>query len=413
MDDQWRQHCEIHLQTWENQHCEVILYRYTVIRPGYCPFCLWNQSLFAEDRLQYWLRSDNLREHIEGQHMNEIQWSTKKSTCGCLQTFESGRELRHHLHDAHGLNEAIWQSPKPPRKRKRSCKAEEQSHSTKQETERPRKARFYRYSPPCQRLDHQLSRSSFVPIPIVNSFIEEHPEQHYCSSISEKSSSTSRSSSVVSCFFAPNSTLSSRSTTPGLEVIDPKILGPIAFNNGNDDRACEKAAVLPTTESKTPNISPNCAMRLNSPASDLAHEEPSKEECLASMPPNIESTSKIVPQNSPNKDGAKKIKCECDGSIEKSGDQKSRCDIQSPFTKNRSQQPPHHSDERRVQNLRRKLYAKEKRELLKFKSQNLTLRQVGHHFTDIDTAFLRQAWLDLSTPQRCTRSQTVGANYRN
>jgi hypothetical protein len=54
---------------------------------------------------------------------------------------------------------------------------------------------------------------------------------------------------------------------------------------------------------------------------------------------------------------------------------------------------------------RMKLNANEKRKLRDFKSQKMTLRQVGPHFPDIDTVFLRQAWADLRLPGRCTRSR--------
>lgn len=123
---QWRDHCNVHLQTWQTKHCEVIIYRHTVIRPGYCPFCLWDLDFPAEERLQFWLRSGNLRGHIESQHMPGIQWPTIKPVCGFSRTFDKERELRHHLHDAHGLNKTIWQNPKPPRKRKRACKEKTQ-----------------------------------------------------------------------------------------------------------------------------------------------------------------------------------------------------------------------------------------------------------------------------------------------
>jgi hypothetical protein len=66
-----------------------------------------------------------------------------------------------------------------------------------------------------------------MPVPTLRSFVEENPEQYYCSSLSDKSTESSRSSSVGSCFSAASSPLSSRPTTPGLEVIDPRILEPL------------------------------------------------------------------------------------------------------------------------------------------------------------------------------------------
>lgn len=228
---QWRCHLEGHLQSWQIQHCEVVIYRHTIIRPGYCPFCLWNLDLPAEDRLQYWLRSDNLREHIEGQHMAEIQRSSKNPMCGCSRTFDNERELRHHLHDMHGLNETIWQNQKPPRKRKHACKLEEHCSSA----ERPKKFGFHPYQPPHNEDQKSPPGNMSAAIPAPVSFVEEHPEQYYCSGTSDKSSTNStnstnsRSTSIASCFSAAHSQLSSRPTSPGLDVIDPRILKPIDF----------------------------------------------------------------------------------------------------------------------------------------------------------------------------------------
>lgn len=183
---QWRNHCNAHLKTWDTKHCEVVTYRHTVIRPGYCPFCLWNLDLPAEDRLHYWLKSGNLKGHIEERHIRGILWPMMKSLCGCAQTFDDERGLRHHLHDVHGLNNAIWLNPKLPRKRKRSCKGETQGTSTKHK-EPPKKLRFYRYPPPRHEHEYQLSDTIFLPIPTLLTFIEEHPEQYVYSSVSGES----------------------------------------------------------------------------------------------------------------------------------------------------------------------------------------------------------------------------------
>jgi hypothetical protein len=69
-------------------------------------------DLPAEDRLHYWLKSGNLKQHIEERHLPEFKWPTKQLICGCTQTFDNERGLRYHLHDIHGLNKAIWQNPK-------------------------------------------------------------------------------------------------------------------------------------------------------------------------------------------------------------------------------------------------------------------------------------------------------------
>ncbi|KAF7618041.1 hypothetical protein AFLA_006947 [Aspergillus flavus NRRL3357] len=144
---QWPDHCTAHLQSWQTQHCEAVKYRHTVIRPTYCPFCLWNFQNPAEERLQYWTRSGNLRQHIETKHMPEISWPVMTSICECSQTFDNERELCHHLHDVHGLKDTIWRNPKLPRKRKRTSKIEPQILSQKSEADYSKKVRFHR-SPP-------------------------------------------------------------------------------------------------------------------------------------------------------------------------------------------------------------------------------------------------------------------------
>ncbi|PLB48229.1 hypothetical protein P170DRAFT_360496, partial [Aspergillus steynii IBT 23096] len=115
---EWRDHCSYHLQSWSDLHCEVVICRYTVIRPGYCPCCVWNQGLPADKRLKYWTSSANLRKHLEHRHIVEIKWPTIDPICGCPQTFASEQEFRYHLHDVHGLTDGIWKSRKPSLKRK-------------------------------------------------------------------------------------------------------------------------------------------------------------------------------------------------------------------------------------------------------------------------------------------------------
>ncbi|KAJ6105933.1 hypothetical protein N7512_009450 [Penicillium capsulatum] len=416
---QWRDHCDAHLQSWDSQYCEVITYRHTVIRPGYCPFCLWNVELHAEDRLDFWLNSGNLRQHIEEQHMRGIQWSTTKPACGCAQTFDNERGLRHHLHDAHGLNKAIWLNPKPPRKRKRHCKAEARNSSTEEQDERPRKIRFYHFPPPRLHHEYQLSNHIFVPVPALLSFVEEHPEQYYCPDVTDKTSTGSRSNSVTTCFSAVNSPLNSRLTPPGLEVIDPKILEPLVFDEAKGQKSCEQVAVqldsltLSSTECDAKEMSSSRSTGPQSPVQDSASEQPA--DCAYDDQNEIEKTSQGDEHTSPS--GSKVVTAEGRGANHfqikaKRSRLNSPCDAQAYGTpscesvtrvksRERTRQQPNDSNPYNA----RKLNAKERRELLKLKGQNLTLRQIGSRFADIDTAVLRQAWLDLKPPQRCTRSR--------
>jgi hypothetical protein len=170
---QWQDHCSSHIQSWNTQHCEVIVYRHTVIRPGYCPFCLWNKDLTDEDRLHQWLKSGNLKQYIEEKHMLGDQWYGAKPSCGCGQAFVNERDLRHHLHDIPKLNKAIWSNPKLLRKRKRTPKSEARESSIELKEQPPKKLRFYRYPPPRHQHEHNLLKSFFLPTLTLGGFIEE------------------------------------------------------------------------------------------------------------------------------------------------------------------------------------------------------------------------------------------------
>lgn len=170
--------------------------------------------------------------------MNGDQGDEKKLRCGCGQIFDKERELRHHLHDIHKLNKAIWLTPKHQRKRKHACKEEAQISPAEPEERRSKRPRFYRYPPPRHEHEHQLSKSIFIPVPALCVFVEEHPEQYYCSSLSDKSTKSSRGSSVSPCSSANSSPLSSRPTTPGLDDIDPRILDSLGVYKARRPQLC-------------------------------------------------------------------------------------------------------------------------------------------------------------------------------
>ncbi|KAI3240761.1 hypothetical protein DTO012A7_2460 [Penicillium roqueforti] len=398
---QWRDHCSSHIQSWRTQHCEVVVYRNTVIRPGYCPFCLWNIDLEAEDRLHQWLKSGNMRQHIEEKHMPGNRGPEAEPICGCGQAFADERGLRHHLHDTHKLNKAIWLNPKPPRKRKRTCKAEAQVSSMEPE-ERPKRLRFYRYPLPRH---EQWSDHIFMPVPALLSYAEEHPEKHYGSGLSDTSSECSRSSSAVSCFSAADSPFSSPPTTPGLEVIDPRILKPIGLDMEDGSQPYEQAPIqlnssdLSMDELETPNELFTCsnpAKKSNEEcAGDEADERPSKALRTDSFIPSSDQRPKRRRKEHHNTQAAPENKAPYHD------------EAGAPLTraKTRSKPPLNHPGDLSTRKLRQ-LNKEEKRKLLELKGQKLTLRQIGSRFPDIDTAFLRQTWQDLE-PQRCTRS---GAN---
>jgi hypothetical protein len=452
---QWRDHCSSHIQSWKAQHCEVIVYRNTVIRPGYCPFCLWDKSLDAEDRLRQWLKSGNLKQHIEEKHMPGA-----KPICGCGQAFVNERGLRHHLHDTHKLNKSIWLNPKLPRKRKRTSKSDAQVLSTELEEQPTKKLRFYRYPPPRHGHGYRLSETPFLPTPTLGAFIEERPELLYYSDFGDKLKEGSRSGSVVSCFSEKCSPSSSQPATPdSAEVIDPRILEPLPYSirqiaqprcqmfmegysleysfdeqdgeqdiektpprvtfaapdirleehSQSDGHVAKQVASLKrsSSEAELKPISFNDTKRFgHTPSSIATGEEMNnmnvlQEVCSRSMSDNGRysvterecgelptSHQKTSDENIPHAEGL---------TIELRG-RHTRVPLKEG--------PASHRPSNLTKEISgKKLSAKDKRMLRELKSQNLTLRQIGINFPDVDAALLRQTWTDMGASRRCTRSR--------
>ncbi|KAJ5318323.1 hypothetical protein N7476_004743 [Penicillium atrosanguineum] len=453
---QWQDHCSSHIQSWNTQHCEVIVYRHTVIRPGYCPFCLWNKDLADEDRLHQWLKSGNLKQHIEEKHMLRDQWYGAKPSCGCGQAFVNERDLRHHLHDIHKLNKAIWSNPKLLRKRKRTPKLEARDSSIELNEQPPKKLRFYRYPPPRHQHEHNLLKTFFLPTLTLGGFIEERPERLYNSIISGNSTEGSRSGSIVSCFSEGNSPFSSQPTTLGSEeVIDPRLLEPLPIGIGQpaqpnnqmfmkelqlkdslDEQEVEKrsswgavaAPTLRTEEVSRPHdhiAKPLASLKRSSSEAEVKPISFNDTEQSEYSSPSIATCEAI--------DNMKVLQEVCSNS--KSDD--SRCSVterefeghstshqkvsdgnmaraedlaigfRGPLTRAQKKEraASHRPSNPTKETSRKKLSAKDKRMLRELKSQNLTLRQIGVNFPDIDTVLLRQTWMDMGASQRCTRSR--------
>ena len=104
--DQWENHCDIHLANVSTRRCEMVTYCHTLIRPGYCPFCLGDQSRESSKRMKYWKRSNELRAHIEEHFRTLDEYSCTHPMC--REQFQDEMGLRYHLADIHGLQKAIW-----------------------------------------------------------------------------------------------------------------------------------------------------------------------------------------------------------------------------------------------------------------------------------------------------------------
>jgi hypothetical protein len=396
---QWRDHCAAHLESWRTLHCEAIKYRHTIIRPAYCPFCLWDLERPAEERLQYWSRNGHLRDHIESQHVPKMRWPTTEPLCGCSQTFQDEREIRRHLHDAHGLKDAIWRNPKPPRKRKCACNNESLNPPMSTREEQPKKSRFSPYIPPRQGFEGQLSNNTIAPTPSVNLFIMEHPEVYRYSKNAHQLSATSGTASVASCFSRKTSSFSSRSTSPGLDVIDPRILGAQSFTNDNEPQSSEQV----TEKSQSRSLSHNL-QRILPPQPTINHHNKGYSGNNLGGKAIVVRDELGIP-NPFSHQAHKRGDSGDDDSLdlkEYHADPNHKDSAKVASGNERAQ-----SHLMRESHVSRRLNARDRRRLLALKSEKMTLRQIGSQFAHLDTDFLRQVWGELKPLERCTRSRTL------
>ncbi|KAL4958731.1 uncharacterized protein BDV14DRAFT_186161 [Aspergillus stella-maris] len=117
---EWEDHCNNHLQHDISRRCEIITYCYTLVRPGYCPFCLGCDRVAPSQRMNVWKRSNELRAHVN-EHIKRISGNYFCSHPICQAKFDSEMQLRYHLSDIHGMHKAIWDQvggPVKPSKKK-------------------------------------------------------------------------------------------------------------------------------------------------------------------------------------------------------------------------------------------------------------------------------------------------------
>jgi hypothetical protein len=99
----WDSHCQTHLQKLPSKQCGTITYCHTLVRPGYCPFCLGGDvSKLAGQRLGSWCREHSLWAHI-GSHLVGQHWPLRCPHPQCDNHLSDEKEMQFHLIDEHGL----------------------------------------------------------------------------------------------------------------------------------------------------------------------------------------------------------------------------------------------------------------------------------------------------------------------
>ncbi|KAI9767334.1 MAG: hypothetical protein M1840_005743 [Geoglossum simile] len=103
--EEWDIHFTRHLNPVSSKRCGSITYCHTLIRPAYCPFCLGNETLSAEKRLQAWTRDSDLMVHLE-KHISQVHWPSSCPHPLCDAELNDETSSWYHLNDAHNLRKA-------------------------------------------------------------------------------------------------------------------------------------------------------------------------------------------------------------------------------------------------------------------------------------------------------------------
>jgi hypothetical protein len=102
-EEGWEEHCQRHLEALTSKRCGTITYSYTLIRPGYCPFCLGNEASLAAQRLESWSRDHKLWQHVND-HARERSWPIACPHPLCDVSLGDDTSLQFHLIDNHGFS---------------------------------------------------------------------------------------------------------------------------------------------------------------------------------------------------------------------------------------------------------------------------------------------------------------------
>jgi hypothetical protein len=100
--DHWEEHCQSHLQPITSKVCGTITYIHTLVRPGFCPFCLGNEALPATRRLESWTRDRKMWGHMN-EHLVGMQWPCRCPHPLCDVSLEDEAALSFHFVDEHRL----------------------------------------------------------------------------------------------------------------------------------------------------------------------------------------------------------------------------------------------------------------------------------------------------------------------
>ena len=110
----WEAYCHAHLVELPSNRCGTVTYCHTLVRPGYCPFCMGKTELPASQRLKPWSRDHKLWVHIEEEHLVGCQWPLTCLHPSCDTLHTDWTAFRFHLMDGHEISRVRPGKPATP-----------------------------------------------------------------------------------------------------------------------------------------------------------------------------------------------------------------------------------------------------------------------------------------------------------
>ena len=101
--DQWNSHCQSHLDGLTTKRCGTITSCHTLVRPGYCLFCMSDSDVPASKQMESWTRDHKLWTHV-GEHVSECRWPRVCPHPLCDVDLKDATTFQFHLVDEHGLS---------------------------------------------------------------------------------------------------------------------------------------------------------------------------------------------------------------------------------------------------------------------------------------------------------------------
>jgi len=102
VEEEWDEHCSIHLKSISSKRCGSITYCGVLLRPCYCPFCLRNDLHSASSKLRCWTKEDKLRDHLRS-HLDICPWPLQCPHTLCNKQSDKESSFLCHLSDKHGV----------------------------------------------------------------------------------------------------------------------------------------------------------------------------------------------------------------------------------------------------------------------------------------------------------------------